>query len=96
MGSEDKRANVMYADLATQLFEHIAKVVEVRQPIIETYYGMYAVSNKTQKEFKSIKVEINLIIFCWVFVSLVLQQEVLLKQTLAMICKKSKTWILFC
>ncbi|VDI53366.1 conserved oligomeric Golgi complex subunit 4 [Mytilus galloprovincialis] len=39
MGSEDKRANVMYADLATQLFEHIAKVVEVRQPIIETYYG---------------------------------------------------------
>lgn len=44
MGSEDKRANVMYADLATQLFEHIAKVVEVRQPIIETYYGMYAVN----------------------------------------------------
>lgn len=40
MGPEDKRANVTYADLATQLFELIAKVVEVRQPVVETYYGM--------------------------------------------------------
>jgi t-SNARE complex subunit (syntaxin) len=40
MGPEDKRANVTYADLATQLFELIAKVVEVRQPVVETFYGM--------------------------------------------------------
>ena len=40
MGSEEKRANVTYADVATQLFELIAKVVEVRQPVVESYYGM--------------------------------------------------------
>ena len=35
----DKRSNVKFADAATQLFESIAKIVEVRQPLVETFYG---------------------------------------------------------
>ncbi|XP_024946746.1 conserved oligomeric Golgi complex subunit 4 isoform X2 [Cephus cinctus] len=37
--SSDKRAPVIYADTMTLLFEGIARLVEVHQPIIETYYG---------------------------------------------------------
>ena len=35
----DKRANVLYADTLTMLFESIARVVEIHQPLVETYYG---------------------------------------------------------
>lgn len=35
----DKRANVLYADALTLLFEGIARVVEIHQPLVETYYG---------------------------------------------------------
>jgi conserved oligomeric Golgi complex subunit 4 len=35
----DKRALVLYADALTLLFEGIARVIEVHQPIVETYYG---------------------------------------------------------
>ncbi|XP_014235606.1 conserved oligomeric Golgi complex subunit 4 isoform X1 [Trichogramma pretiosum] len=35
----DKRASVIYADTLTLLFEGIARIIEVHQPIIETYYG---------------------------------------------------------
>nr|CAD7404944.1 unnamed protein product [Timema cristinae] len=34
----DKRTNVIYADTLTLLFEGIARVVEIHQPLIETYY----------------------------------------------------------
>uniref|UniRef100_A0A2P2I5A5 Conserved oligomeric Golgi complex subunit 4 n=1 Tax=Hirondellea gigas TaxID=1518452 RepID=A0A2P2I5A5_9CRUS len=37
--SSNKRAAVLWADAATELFETVARIVEVRQPIIETYYG---------------------------------------------------------
>ena len=37
--SQTKRANVLYADTITLLFEGIARVVEVHQPLVETYYG---------------------------------------------------------
>lgn len=37
--STDKRAPVIFADTITLLFEGIARIVEVHQPIIETYYG---------------------------------------------------------
>ncbi|KAA0202091.1 hypothetical protein HAZT_HAZT011472 [Hyalella azteca] len=37
--SNNKRAHVMWADAATELFETVARIIEVRQPIIETYYG---------------------------------------------------------
>lgn len=37
--STDKRAPVIFADTVTFLFEGIARIVEVHQPIIETYYG---------------------------------------------------------
>lgn len=37
--SSDKRAPVIFADTITLLFEGIARIVEVHQPIIETYYG---------------------------------------------------------
>lgn len=39
--STDKRANVMFADTLTLLFEGIARVVEIHQPLVETYYGQY-------------------------------------------------------
>lgn len=35
----DKRASVIYADTLTLLFEGIARVVEIHQPLVETYYG---------------------------------------------------------
>ncbi|XP_033328218.2 conserved oligomeric Golgi complex subunit 4 isoform X1 [Megalopta genalis] len=37
--SNDKRASVIFADTITLLFEGIARIVEIHQPIIETYYG---------------------------------------------------------
>ncbi|KAJ9583264.1 hypothetical protein L9F63_022397, partial [Diploptera punctata] len=35
----DKRASVIYADTLTLLFEGIARIIEIHQPLIETYYG---------------------------------------------------------
>lgn len=35
----EKRLTVAYADTLTSLFENMARVVEVNQPIIETFYG---------------------------------------------------------
>lgn len=37
--SNDKRASVIFSDTMTLLFEGIARIVEIHQPIIETYYG---------------------------------------------------------
>lgn len=37
--SNDKRAPVIFADTMILLFEGIARIVEIHQPIIETYYG---------------------------------------------------------
>ncbi len=34
----DPRANVIFADTLTLLFEGIARTVEIHQPLIETYY----------------------------------------------------------
>lgn len=36
---KDERAPVIFADTMTLLFEKIARIIEVHQPIIETYYG---------------------------------------------------------
>jgi hypothetical protein len=36
---EPKRVNVRFADLLTVLLEETARVVEVHQPLVETYYG---------------------------------------------------------
>ncbi|XP_070191423.1 conserved oligomeric Golgi complex subunit 4-like [Littorina saxatilis] len=36
---EDKRGTVLFADTITLLFEGIARVVEIHQPLVETYYG---------------------------------------------------------
>ena len=35
----DKRSNVIFADTLTLLFEGIARIVDIHQPLIETYYG---------------------------------------------------------
>lgn len=35
----DARANVIFADTLTLLFEGIARTIEIHQPLIETYYG---------------------------------------------------------
>lgn len=40
VSSSDKRWNVKYADTATLLFEGIARIIEIHQPLVETYYGM--------------------------------------------------------
>ncbi|XP_035700546.1 conserved oligomeric Golgi complex subunit 4 isoform X2 [Folsomia candida] len=50
---KDKRASVIYADSLTLLFEAIARIVEIHQPLIETYYGpgrMLSVMEYIQKE----------------------------------------------
>lgn len=38
-GPDDKRASVQYADTLTLLFEAVARVIEIHQPLVETYYG---------------------------------------------------------
>lgn len=38
-GPADKRSNVIFADTLTLLFEGIARIVEIHQPLVETYYG---------------------------------------------------------
>ena len=43
-GPNDKRANVLFADTMTLMFESIARVIEVHQPLIETYYGKIVLS----------------------------------------------------
>ena len=35
----DRRANVIFADTLTLLFEGIAKTVEEHQPLVDTFYG---------------------------------------------------------
>merc|ERR1711942_469545 len=44
----DKRANVIFADTLTLLFEGIARIVDIHQPLIETYYGPGKVINVLQ------------------------------------------------
>ena len=39
MQSTDKRAGVVFSDLMESLFESVAKVIEIHQPLIETKYG---------------------------------------------------------
>lgn len=51
--NNNKRANVIYADTITLLFEGIARVIEIHQPLIETYYGpgkLFSVIEILQKE----------------------------------------------
>ncbi|KAI0235623.1 Conserved oligomeric Golgi complex subunit 4 [Lamellibrachia satsuma] len=51
--ASDKRANVIFADTLTLLFEGIARVVEIHQPLVETYYGpgrMFTMMQYLQKE----------------------------------------------
>lgn len=38
-GTDDKRTRIIYADTLTLILEGIARVIEVHQPLIETYYG---------------------------------------------------------
>ncbi|XP_055952685.1 conserved oligomeric Golgi complex subunit 4-like isoform X2 [Argiope bruennichi] len=49
----DKRWTVKYADIATLLFEGIARIIEIHQPLVETYYGpgrLFSVIEVIQKE----------------------------------------------
>lgn len=39
VATAEKRAAVAYADTLTMLFENFLRVIEVNQPIIETFYG---------------------------------------------------------
>ncbi|XP_034237746.1 conserved oligomeric Golgi complex subunit 4 [Thrips palmi] len=51
--SADKRASVIYADTLTLLFEGIARIIEIHQPLIESYYGpgrLLTVVNALQEE----------------------------------------------
>ncbi|XP_064466828.1 conserved oligomeric Golgi complex subunit 4-like [Ornithodoros turicata] len=51
--TSDKRSNVIYADTVTLLFEGIARIVEIHQPLVETYYGhgkLHTVVEMLQRE----------------------------------------------
>ena len=39
INTDDKRSGAVFADIITKLFEDVAKVVEIHQPLVETYYG---------------------------------------------------------
>ncbi|CAI9716005.1 Hypothetical predicted protein [Octopus vulgaris] len=36
---DDKRSNILFADVITTMFERIARIVETHQPLVETFYG---------------------------------------------------------
>uniref|UniRef100_A0A915D8Q3 Conserved oligomeric Golgi complex subunit 4 n=1 Tax=Ditylenchus dipsaci TaxID=166011 RepID=A0A915D8Q3_9BILA len=38
-GTDDKRKNVIYADTLTMIFEGIARIIELHQPLIDSFYG---------------------------------------------------------
>ncbi|KAL3280546.1 hypothetical protein HHI36_003778 [Cryptolaemus montrouzieri] len=49
----DKRYNIIFADTLTLLFEGLAKVIDIHQPLLETYYGpgrLFSAVNILQKE----------------------------------------------
>ncbi|XP_071496788.1 conserved oligomeric Golgi complex subunit 4-like [Diadema antillarum] len=51
--STDRRAGVLYADALTSLFEDVGKIIEVHQPLVETYYGpgrLFTMIEYLQKE----------------------------------------------
>ncbi|KAK3594356.1 hypothetical protein CHS0354_031735 [Potamilus streckersoni] len=37
--STDRRSNVLFADAITQLFEDVARIIEIHQPLVEAKYG---------------------------------------------------------
>ena len=39
--ADDKRASVLFADTITLLFEGIARIIEIHQPLVEKYYGKF-------------------------------------------------------
>lgn len=52
-GQDAKRANVLFPDTLTLLFEGVARIIEVHQPLVETYYGperMLTLMDSLQKE----------------------------------------------
>lgn len=62
----DKRQMIAYADSLTLLFENIARVVEVNQPILESYYGpgrlvqmITILQGECDKEVKYLLLEFN-------------------------------------
>ncbi|KAF2904327.1 hypothetical protein ILUMI_01855 [Ignelater luminosus] len=62
----DKRYNVIYADTLTLLFEGLARIIDIHQPLVETYYGpgrlLSAVSllqKECDKQVKRIIIEFN-------------------------------------
>eukprot|EP00794_Sanderia_malayensis_P019155 gene19155-21075_t len=49
----DRRANIIFADTLTLLFEGIARIIEDHQPLVDTYYGpgrMTSVLDQLQEE----------------------------------------------
>ncbi|KAF5297668.1 hypothetical protein FQA39_LY11999 [Lamprigera yunnana] len=49
----DKRYNVKFADTLTLLFEGLARIIDIHQPLVETYYGpgrLMSVASYLQKE----------------------------------------------
>lgn len=38
-GREDTRTNVLFADTLTLLLEGVARILEIHQPLVESYYG---------------------------------------------------------
>ncbi len=56
--SDPTRANVIFADTLTLLFEGIARTVEIHQPIVETYYGpgrlLTGMRNKSTRSLRTV------------------------------------------
>jgi COG4 transport protein len=49
--SSSKRSSVIFADTLTLLLEGVARIVEIHQPLVETYYGTFVVMKfESEKE----------------------------------------------
>ena len=48
--SSSKRSSVIFADTLTLLLEGVARIVEIHQPLVETYYGTFVVRKTESQE----------------------------------------------
>ncbi|UYV63980.1 hypothetical protein LAZ67_2006240, partial [Cordylochernes scorpioides] len=54
--ASDKRANVIYADTLTLLFEGIARIIEVQKPLVETYYDLGDTAQQLFQVYRKVSV----------------------------------------
>jgi conserved oligomeric Golgi complex subunit 4 len=56
--SSSKRSSVIFADTLTLLLEGVARIVEIHQPLVETYYGTFSFGSLNKRKNRD-TIELN-------------------------------------